>query len=104
MYITGITPHTTLLAKTESLKCIIEDFKVSVIRDTKGVLKDELDARDIGGTGFVQANIIFSKLDEITTNDKVTTKQRTGEREEQVLHLVEYVVSSEDDILIILEE
>ena len=90
MDITVIPPHTTLLAKTESLKCIIEDYKVSVTRDMKGVLKDYLDAREIGGPGFVQENIYISSINEIITHIKVTTNQSTSEREEQVLHLVEY--------------
>ena len=81
MYITGISPHTTLLAKTESLKCIIEHFKGYITRDIKGVLKDELYAIDIGGPVFVQANLFFSKLDEIIAHNKVTTNQSTGERE-----------------------
>ena len=54
MDITGIPPHTTLIAKIEILKCIIEDFKVSVTRDMKVVLKDNLNTREIGGLGFVQ--------------------------------------------------
>ena len=62
MDISGIPPHTTLLAKIESLKCIIECFKVSVNRGMNGLLKDEINARDIGGTGFVQANLIFPIL------------------------------------------
>ena len=70
----------------------------------KVTLKDEIDSRDIGGPGFVQANIILSNLDEIITHDKVTTNQSTVEREEQVLHLFEYGVSSEDDIMIVIEE
>ena len=70
----------------------------------KVILNDDIDSREIGGPGFVQANIILSNLDEIITHDKVTTNQSTGEREGQVLHLVEYGVSSEDDIMIVLEE
>ena len=54
----------------------------------KGLLKDELNARYIGGTSFVQANPFLSKIDEIITHNKVTTNNSTGEREEQVLHLV----------------
>ena len=104
MDITSIPPHTTLLAKNESLKWIIEDFKVSVTRDMKGVLEDDLYYRYIGGPGFVQANIIFPKLDEIISQNKVTKNQSKGEKEEQVLHLVEYWFSSEDSILIVLEE
>ena len=104
MDITDIPPHTTLLSKIEILKCIIEDFKLSVTRDMKGLLKDEIYTRDIRGPGFVQENLFFSKLDEIITHNKVTKKQSTGEREEQVLHLVEDVFSSEDDIMIVLEE
>ena len=46
----------------------------------------------------------FSKLDEIITHNKVTTNQSTGEREERVLNLVKDRVSSEGDILIVLEE
>ena len=62
MDITGIPPHTTLLAKTQSLKCIIEYFIVSITREIKGLLKYEFDARDIYGTGFVQANKHFPSL------------------------------------------
>ena len=104
MYITSIPPHTTLVAKIERLKCIIEDFKVSVIRYTKTVLKEKLNTRYIGEPGFVQGNLIFSKLDELITHNKVTTNQSTGEREERFLHLVEYVVSSEGEILILTKE
>ena len=53
---------------------------------------------------FFQENLNFPKLYEIITHNKVTTNQSTGEGEEQFLHLVEYIVSSEDDILIFLEE
>ena len=45
----------------------------------KGILKVEINARDIGGRGFVQENIILSKLDEIITHNNVTTNQITGE-------------------------
>ena len=50
--ITGIPPHINLLTKIESLKWIIQYLKAYVTRDMKGVLKDKLDIRDIGGTGF----------------------------------------------------
>ena len=61
----------------------------------KGALEDELNAREINGLGFVQGNLILSKLDETITHNKVTTNQSTGKMEEQVLHLVEDKVSSE---------
>ena len=68
----------------------------------KEVLKDKLGAREIGGPGFVQENLILSNLHEIITHKKVTTNQSTGEKERQVLHLVEDKFSSEDNILIVL--
>ena len=102
MEITGIPPHTTLVAQIEIIKCIIEYFKLSFTRDMKGLLKDTINARDIGGPVFVQKHLILSKLDEIITHNKVTTNQSTGEREEWVLHLVEEGVSSEDDIMTVL--
>ena len=83
MNITGIPPQTTLLAKIESLKCIIQDLKVSINIDMKGVLIDELDARDIGGPVFFQENLILSKLDKSITKNKVTKNQSTGERKER---------------------
>ena len=70
----------------------------------KGLLKDEIDTREIGGIVFVQENIILSKFDEIISQNKITTNQGTGEREDKVLHLVEYRVSSEGDIVIVLEK
>ena len=102
MDITGIPPHTTLLAKIERLKCIIEYFKVSVTGDMKGGLKDYLNVRNINGLGFVQSNLSLSKLDETINHNKVISNQITGEREEQVLHLVEDIVSSEYKIMIFL--
>ena len=54
MDITGIPPHTTLVYKIVILKLIIGDFKVSVTLDMNRLLKDKLNAREIGGTGFVQ--------------------------------------------------
>ena len=104
MDITGIPPHTTLIYEIESLQCIIQYFKVSITRDIKGLLKDNIDAREIVGMGFVQAKLIFSKLDEIITHNKVTTKQSTGERGDCVLHIVEYGVSSEEEIIIDLDK
>ena len=62
MDITGIPPHTTLVYKIEILKLIIEALKVSVTRDMKGLLKDKLNAREIGVPGFVQENPIFPSL------------------------------------------
>ena len=76
MDMTGIPPHTTLLANTENLKCIIEDFKWYVTRDTKGLLKDKIDDREKVGPGFVQEILILTKIDEIITYNKVTTNQR----------------------------
>ena len=70
----------------------------------KGILKVEINARDIGGRGFVQENIILSKLDEIITHNNVTTNQITGESKQKVLHLVEDKVSYEEEIIIFLQE
>ena len=70
----------------------------------KGVLKDQLNVRNINGLGFVQSNLSLSKLDEIITHNKVTSNHITGEREEQLLHLVEDRVSSEYKIMIFLQE
>ena len=104
MDITVIPPHTTLVSKIERLKCIIEYFEASVTRDMKGLLKDELNARENGGPGFARNNLILSKLDEIITYNKFTAYQSTGEKEERVLHLVKYGVYSDGGILIFLEE
>ena len=57
----------------------------------------------VGGL-FFHANLIFSKVDEIITHNKVTTNQSTGERERQVLNLIEDKDSSEEEIMIVLEE
>ena len=67
-------------------------------------MKDEINTIEICGQGFDQANLILSKLDEIIPHNKVTTNQSTGEREDQVLHLAEYKVSSDDKIMIALKE
>ena len=64
----------------------------------KGVLKDYLNVRNINGLGFVQSNLILSKLDEIINHNKVISNHISGEREEQLLHLVEDRVSSEEKL------
>ena len=56
------------------------------------------------GQVFIKANLIFPKLDEIITHNKVTTNQSIGEREEHALHLIEYIVSSAKNILIFFEK
>ena len=63
--ITRITPHTLLLAETESLRSIIEAFKISLNSDIRNTLREELDAREVGGPGFVQSNIILSNIDQL---------------------------------------
>ena len=42
---TGITPHTTLLAEIESLRIIIEAFRIPLSSDIKNNLREELYAR-----------------------------------------------------------
>ena len=44
--ITGMTPHTTLLAEIQSLRSIIENLKYIYLNgDIKNTLRDEIDAR-----------------------------------------------------------
>ena len=102
--ITDIPPHTTLLAKIEILKCIIKDFKVFFTRDMKKVLKDNLDDREISGTGFVQENLILSKLDESSPKISSQKTRALVKGGEQVLYIFEDRVSPRDYVPVVLEE
>ena len=51
--ITGISPHTTLLAEIESLRIINKALKLSLNYYIKNNLREELDAREVGGPGFL---------------------------------------------------
>ena len=53
--ITGISPHTTLLAEIESLTSIIEYLKKSLNSDIKKTLWEEFYARGFLGPGFVHS-------------------------------------------------
>jgi hypothetical protein len=61
--ITGIPPHTTLLAKIEGLRNMVSGIGASVTSEMKGALRDELDARKVGDSAFAQSSLILSKLD-----------------------------------------
>ena len=61
--ITGIPPHTTLLAEIEGLRKMVSGIGASIASEMKGALRDELDAREVGGTAFAQSSLILSKLD-----------------------------------------
>ena len=52
--ITGIPPHKTLLAEIESLRSIIEDFKISLNSDINNTLREQFYAREVGGPSFVK--------------------------------------------------
>ena len=63
--ITGIPPHTTLLAEMENLRAIIAGLQATLKNDLRDILKTELDTREVGGSGFVQSNLILSKIDDM---------------------------------------
>ena len=60
--ITGIPPHATLLAEIKDLRLVVTNLKVTLKEDIKYILKKKLDNRELGGAGFVQSNLILSKL------------------------------------------
>ena len=104
--ITGIPPHTTLLAKIKNLRLVITDQKVTLKEDIKVILKDELDTREVGGAGFVQSNPILSKLDNMMQQQ---TDQLTELRANQ--NSIPLAVSpppsehdTESDLVLIVEE
>ena len=65
MEMTGIPPHTVLLNQVENLRSVIKDLRGQLNADFKETLSDELDAREVGGSGFAQSKENLSKLDEL---------------------------------------
>ena len=90
--ITGIPPHTSLLAQIERLKITVENLQNSIGTDLKNVLVSELDSREIGGAGLAQGSLILSKL------DLIIEKTKEGSRQE------EQPITEEGDLFLLEEE
>ena len=52
----------TLLAKIESLPIIADNLNISLRKQTRNSLKKELDARKIGGPGYVLSTKCLSNI------------------------------------------
>ena len=68
--ITGVSPHTMWLAEIDSLRSIIEALNIYLNSDIKNTRREELDAREVGVRGFLQSNIILSKLDRLLVQNQ----------------------------------
>ena len=54
----------------DGLRSIIKDLKISFRSDINNTLREELDAMEVEGTGFVYSNIILSKLEKMLVQNQ----------------------------------
>ena len=83
--------------------------------DIKNTIREKLDLREVGGTGFVQSNIILSKLDKLLVHNQELQEindaqnldnNRTGDlfMNESGPSLKQFEVDPKDAILIMVDE
>ena len=118
--ITGIPPHTTMLAEIAELRSLVlelkDELKSEVSSTIKTTITSELNAREVGGAGFVQSTLILQKIEELVEQNK-ERMQREQEKLcrnvdsatlfEDGVHLDvsdDWDIEPEDDIEIILDE
>ena len=61
--ITGIPPDIVLLAEMESLQRTMQDLKEELKSSFKSTLVEQLDQREVGGSGFARGNEILEKVE-----------------------------------------
>ena len=62
---TGIPYDVLLMAKMEDVKVIISDLISSLETSFKTTLASDLEARELGGSAYVQSKYIMTKLDNL---------------------------------------
>ena len=63
--ITGLPPDIVLLAKIESMKLEMAALKADLKSTFEKTLTEQLDQREVGGSGFARGNEIIDKLETI---------------------------------------
>ena len=58
------------MSEIESLRSIIEASKISLKGDIKYNIREEFDAREVGGPIFVQSNIILLNIDKLLVQNQ----------------------------------
>jgi len=65
VHLTGIPPHTSILAENEELKNMIRNLQTSITENVNAHISNEFDRREIGGEAFVNSQKLNVKMDEI---------------------------------------
>ena len=65
--ITGLPPDVVLLAEIETMKRDMAELKAELKASFELTLVDQLNMRDVGGSGFARGNEIVSKLEKLET-------------------------------------
>ena len=96
------------MAEIEKLNSTIASLKDDIESLIKNTLREELDAREIGGPGFAQSRDIMGKLDELlrlnntVQQEMAKLKGKSNVMEGNDQELWEEVDDDDDDVLIIL--
>ena len=110
--ITGIPPDIVLLAEMEALQLKMQDLKDELKSSFKSVLIDQLDQREVGGSGFARGNEILKKVEALLHKVSVASSAAQAPVDPSpppfddpgtLQHDVGYCVSDNDEQDIILE-
>ena len=100
--ITGIPPDVMILAEFQEMKLELSNLRSGLESSFKQSLKDELDARDVGGSGYAQANEMMTKLDKLiqwAENGQPLLQQNYPDEERDDNPLGFYFEEEEDIVL-----
>ena len=75
--ITGLPPDTVLLAEMESMKRDMAELKAELKSSFESTLIEQLDQREVGGSGFARGNEIVAKLEALI--EKVSEVSRAAQ-------------------------
>ena len=96
---TGIPSDVILMANMEDVKVIISDLISSLETSFKTTLARDLDAREVGGSAYVQSKYIMTKLDTLLLR---STELSSSEPEHINIDDTRGFVDIEDDVIFFL--
>ena len=98
--ITGIPPDIILLSELQTMRKEILDLKLCLPNSFVGILKKELDDRQVGGSAYMQSSEIMLKLDALLA--RIDSQEPTPEPAEAENEDVGTFVEEEDDVVLFI--
>ena len=82
----GIPPHSTLLSEIEELKSLMKVLEANLKEDFKNMLDNELNKREIGGTGFQHSYALLEKIEKLLHDQEERLKKLCDYREGETIN------------------